>query len=86
MKSVDRRWVLRSTIGWIIAVIGVGYIMLLDSNSISLNRLCERSEAIHTLVRRVDCRVAALLAKTNVQMRSICQRGKKAWFCGHFHV
>ena len=27
-------------------------------------RLCERSEAIHTIALRVDCRVAALLAKT----------------------
>ncbi len=40
----------------------------LDSNPIRLNRLCERSAAIHTLVPRVDCRVAALLAKTNVQI------------------
>ncbi len=31
---------------------------------IFITRLCERSAAIHTRVPRVDCRVAALLAKT----------------------
>ncbi len=38
---------------------------LLLAGSISANRLCERSAAIHTMIQRMDCRVASLLAKTN---------------------
>ena len=45
----------------------------LERDDISLNRLCERSAAIHTMVQRVDCRVAALLAKTKwIDHRSSC--------------